>query len=111
MYIAIIPSYLIIIFIIISFLTCTLQGSLNTFQKQHPLRDRARKLHLGILVIRFEMPFNVWCDHCNVVCTVCTVCTVYVLYVLYFVLYELRVLYVMYVLCMYCYSFFVYTVC
>ena len=46
-----------------------LQGSLNTFQKQHPLRDRARKLHLGILVIRFEMPFNVWCDHCNVVRT------------------------------------------
>jgi hypothetical protein len=28
---------------------------------QHPLRDRARKLDQGILIIRFEMPFNCWC--------------------------------------------------
>ena len=41
------------------------QGSINKFRGQHPLRDRARKLHEGILVIRFEMPFNVWCEKCN----------------------------------------------
>jgi Saf4/Yju2 protein len=35
------------------------------FQGQHPLRDRARKLDQGILIIRFEMPFNVWCEGCN----------------------------------------------
>lgn len=29
------------------------------------LGDRARKLHEGILIIRFEMPFNVWCAGCN----------------------------------------------
>ena len=28
---------------------------------QHPLRERAKKLDQGILVIRFEMPFNVFC--------------------------------------------------
>mmetsp|Transcript_807 Transcript_807/g.2490 ORF Transcript_807/g.2490 Transcript_807/m.2490 type:complete len:335 (+) Transcript_807:475-1479(+) len=32
---------------------------------QHPLRERARKLDQGILIIRFEMPFNVWCEKCN----------------------------------------------
>nr|KAJ3421220.1 hypothetical protein HK105_004212 [Polyrhizophydium stewartii] len=41
------------------------KGSLNTFVGQHPLRDRARKLDQGILVIRFEMPFDVWCLHCD----------------------------------------------
>eukprot|EP01006_Ploeotia_vitrea_P066237 TRINITY_DN94587_c0_g1_i1.p2 TRINITY_DN94587_c0_g1~~TRINITY_DN94587_c0_g1_i1.p2 ORF type:complete len:341 (+),score=173.32 TRINITY_DN94587_c0_g1_i1:63-1085(+) len=41
------------------------KGSLNTFVGQHPLRERANKLHLGILVVRFEMPYNVWCEHCN----------------------------------------------
>ena len=34
-------------------------------QGQHPLRERARKLHLGILIVRFEMPFNIWCLNCN----------------------------------------------
>lgn len=29
------------------------------------LGDRARKLHQGILIIRFEMPFNVWCQGCG----------------------------------------------
>jgi len=28
---------------------------------QHPLRERAKKMDQGILVIRFEMPFNVFC--------------------------------------------------
>lgn len=41
------------------------QGSLNKFHGQHALRERARKLDQGILIIRFEMPFNVWCDGCN----------------------------------------------
>lgn len=41
------------------------QGSLNKFHGQHPLRERARKMNQGILIIRFEMPFNVWCGGCN----------------------------------------------
>ncbi len=42
------------------------KGSLNSQLGQHPLRERARKLKSeGILVIRFEMPFNVWCLHCK----------------------------------------------
>eukprot|EP00922_Rhytidocystis_sp_ex-Travisia-forbesii_P070814 GHVS01105724.1.p1 GENE.GHVS01105724.1~~GHVS01105724.1.p1 ORF type:complete len:355 (+),score=63.54 GHVS01105724.1:111-1175(+) len=40
-------------------------GSINKFQGSHPLGDRAKKIHEGILVIRFEMPFKVWCLHCN----------------------------------------------
>lgn len=36
------------------------------FQGSHgALGDRARKLHEGILIIRFEMPFNVWCSNCR----------------------------------------------
>ncbi|PVU88491.1 hypothetical protein BB559_005550 [Furculomyces boomerangus] len=41
------------------------KGSINTFVGQHPLRDRARKLGLGILIVRFEMPFNIWCGGCK----------------------------------------------
>uniref|UniRef100_A0A5S6QFL2 Coiled-coil domain-containing protein 130 homolog n=1 Tax=Trichuris muris TaxID=70415 RepID=A0A5S6QFL2_TRIMR len=41
------------------------KGGLNKWQGTHALRERARKLHLGILIIRFEMPFNVWCEGCN----------------------------------------------
>jgi coiled-coil domain-containing protein 130 len=41
------------------------KGSLNKFNGQHPLRERAKKLGEGILIIRFEMPFNVWCGKCN----------------------------------------------
>ncbi|XP_071384062.1 probable splicing factor YJU2B [Centroberyx affinis] len=40
-------------------------GSLNGYHKTHPLRERARKLSQGILVIRFEMPYNIWCDGCK----------------------------------------------
>ncbi|XP_074990338.1 putative splicing factor YJU2B isoform X1 [Calonectris borealis] len=40
-------------------------GSLNKYHHSHPLRERARKLAQGILVIRFEMPYNVWCDGCQ----------------------------------------------
>lgn len=41
------------------------KGSVNKHQKSHPLRDRARKIDKGILVVRFEMPFNVWCLKCQ----------------------------------------------
>ncbi len=42
-------------------------GSINTFRNTHPLRERAKKLKSdGILIIRFAMPFNVWCEKCNV---------------------------------------------
>ncbi|KAF6209071.1 hypothetical protein GE061_014814 [Apolygus lucorum] len=41
------------------------KGGLNKFLGTHALRERARKLHMGILIIRFEMPFNIWCDGCG----------------------------------------------
>ncbi|CAK9188358.1 unnamed protein product [Ilex paraguariensis] len=41
------------------------KGSLNKFRGQHALRERARKIDQGILIIRFEMPFNIWCGGCN----------------------------------------------
>eukprot|EP00899_Mesostigma_viride_P002753 jgi/Mesvir1/12479/Mv10239-RA.1 len=41
------------------------QGSINKFQGSHPLGVRAKKIGEGILVIRFEMPFNVWCSGCG----------------------------------------------
>ncbi|XP_068617223.1 coiled-coil domain-containing protein 130 homolog [Battus philenor] len=40
-------------------------GGLNKFQGTHALRERARKLHMGILIIRFEMPYNIWCEGCK----------------------------------------------
>lgn len=39
--------------------------SINSYRNSHPLRERARKLDQGILVVRFEMPFNVWCLNCD----------------------------------------------
>lgn len=30
----------------------------------HPLGARARKSHIGILTVRFEMPFAIWCSTC-----------------------------------------------
>jgi len=41
------------------------QGSLNTVRGKHALGDRARKLDQGILITRFELPFNIWCGTCN----------------------------------------------
>ncbi|TMW64442.1 hypothetical protein Poli38472_013064 [Pythium oligandrum] len=41
-------------------------GSINKFHKSHPLGKRAKDIKDGVLVIRFEMPFNVWCTHCDV---------------------------------------------
>jgi coiled-coil domain-containing protein 130 len=29
------------------------------------LRERAKKIDEGILVIRFEVPFNIWCQKCG----------------------------------------------
>jgi coiled-coil domain-containing protein 130 len=41
-------------------------GSINKYRGVHALRERARKLKTeGILIIRFEMPFNIWCSSCN----------------------------------------------
>lgn len=40
-------------------------GSLNGYYKTHALRERVRKLSRGILIIRFEMPYNIWCDGCK----------------------------------------------
>ncbi|ORY04986.1 DUF572-domain-containing protein [Basidiobolus meristosporus CBS 931.73] len=41
------------------------KGSINKYRGQHPLRERARKLDQGILIVRFELPFNIWCDGCG----------------------------------------------
>ncbi|KAG5341754.1 CC130 protein, partial [Acromyrmex charruanus] len=40
-------------------------GGLNKFLGTHALRERARKIHMGILIIRFEMPYNIWCNGCG----------------------------------------------
>ncbi|GAU95173.1 hypothetical protein RvY_06840 [Ramazzottius varieornatus] len=40
-------------------------GGLNKFHGTHALAERASKIHLGILTIRFEMPFNIWCNGCG----------------------------------------------
>ncbi|KAF1829664.1 DUF572-domain-containing protein [Decorospora gaudefroyi] len=31
----------------------------------HPLGKRANKISQGILTVRFELPFAVWCEHCT----------------------------------------------
>lgn len=41
------------------------KGGLNKFLGTHALRERARKIHMGIIIVRFEMPYNIWCDGCN----------------------------------------------
>lgn len=38
--------------------------SANALQKKHPLGSRGSKAHLGILTVRFEMPFPIWCTTC-----------------------------------------------
>lgn len=35
------------------------------FNKSHPLGSRARKIGQGILTVRFEMPYAIWCLHCQ----------------------------------------------
>ncbi|GAA5841380.1 hypothetical protein JCM11251_006169 [Rhodosporidiobolus azoricus] len=39
--------------------------SLNSYHGKHALGDRARKIDQGILVVRFELPYNIWCNHCS----------------------------------------------
>ncbi|CAE6375944.1 unnamed protein product [Rhizoctonia solani] len=39
--------------------------SLNSYRGKHALGDRARKLDQGILITRFELPFNIWCGGCD----------------------------------------------
>jgi len=41
------------------------QASLNKVRGKHALGDRARKIDKGILIVRFELPFNIWCGTCN----------------------------------------------
>lgn len=38
---------------------------LDAYHGHHTLRERGKKAHLGILVIRFEMPYNIWCEGCK----------------------------------------------
>ncbi|KAI0048963.1 DUF572-domain-containing protein [Auriscalpium vulgare] len=40
-------------------------GSLNSYRGKHALGDRARKIDQGILITRFELPFNIWCGSCD----------------------------------------------
>ena len=41
-------------------------GTLNAYHHHHPLGYRARKLRTeGAIIMRFEMPFNAWCDTCQ----------------------------------------------
>ena len=40
-------------------------SSAPTFNKSHPLGARANKISQGILTVRFELPFAVWCQHCK----------------------------------------------
>lgn len=35
------------------------------FNTTHPLGARANKISQGILTVRFELPFAVWCTHCK----------------------------------------------
>ena len=39
--------------------------TLNSITGSHALGKRARKLGDGILIVRFELPFNVWCGGCE----------------------------------------------
>ncbi|KAG2172681.1 hypothetical protein INT43_000028, partial [Umbelopsis isabellina] len=41
------------------------KGSVNKHVGKHPLGDRARKIDQGILIVRFELPFNIWCEGCD----------------------------------------------
>ncbi|KAJ3538839.1 hypothetical protein NM688_g6458 [Phlebia brevispora] len=39
--------------------------SLNAYRGIHALGDRARKIDQGVLITRFELPFNIWCGTCE----------------------------------------------
>ncbi|KLT39605.1 DUF572-domain-containing protein [Cutaneotrichosporon oleaginosum] len=41
-------------------------STLNAHQgKKHALGKRAKDIDKGVLVVRFELPFNIWCGTCN----------------------------------------------
>lgn len=40
-------------------------SSLNAYHGKHALGDRARKIDKGILIVRFELPFDIWCGGCD----------------------------------------------
>ncbi|XP_026194586.1 coiled-coil domain-containing protein 130 homolog [Cyclospora cayetanensis] len=44
-----------------------IHGSLNKYRGSHPLGDRAKDIALGILVVRFEMPYKVICLSCGAI--------------------------------------------
>ncbi|KAJ9112562.1 hypothetical protein QFC19_000579 [Naganishia cerealis] len=39
--------------------------TLNEYRGVHALGKRAKDIDKGILVVRFELPFNIWCGSCN----------------------------------------------
>ncbi|KAI9306075.1 CWC16 protein [Cunninghamella echinulata] len=41
------------------------KGTVNKFVGKHAYGDRARKIDQGILIVRFELPFNIWCTGCD----------------------------------------------
>jgi hypothetical protein len=67
---------------ILAFRPCAMQGfnryippdydpkknsTLNSHQgKKHALGARAKDIDKGVLVVRFELPFNIWCESCGV---------------------------------------------
>ncbi|KAG7528987.1 hypothetical protein FFLO_05845 [Filobasidium floriforme] len=40
-------------------------STLNSYRGVHALGVRAKHIDKGILIVRFELPFNIWCGHCN----------------------------------------------
>lgn len=40
--------------------------NLDKYNNTHALRERAKKIDQGILVIRFEMPYDIWCEGCKI---------------------------------------------
>jgi coiled-coil domain-containing protein 130 len=41
------------------------KGSIHKQQGTHALGVRAKKIKQGIIVVRFELPYNIWCGTCN----------------------------------------------
>uniref|UniRef100_A0A0N5C342 Coiled-coil domain-containing protein 130 homolog n=1 Tax=Strongyloides papillosus TaxID=174720 RepID=A0A0N5C342_STREA len=39
--------------------------NLNAYHGTTALRDRGKKMSQGIIIIRFEMPYNIWCTGCD----------------------------------------------
>jgi coiled-coil domain-containing protein 130 len=41
------------------------KSNINKMAGTHALGRRAHKLNQGILIVRFELPYNIWCGNCN----------------------------------------------